>query len=277
MTLMRKSLLTGAVAVIAIIAGFIFLLKGCLAKYDERFMRTPALVFEKNDSAVIFSIVEFQKTTSYSRKGGFVRKSVNTQYYIQTNDGRSAALLLSQKIKNHRAIKNFPVEVLGASGHSAWLFMGELMAFNAFTLEKTADIEMLEQKNPSLKGKFPKERQYYLYNRNDSNIYFTATDGTKWQLNTRSLTISSSSYRKDESPLEYQLSQLEKNIKQSQDDLDSLYQQKNYRAAADYRTKKITAAEYQQITKTYYAEREQLGRVRDSLQNIKRQWEKNKR
>jgi len=277
MTLMRKSLLTGAVAVIAIIAGFIFLLKGCLAKYDERFMRTPALVFEKNGSSVIFSIVEFQKTTSYSRKGNFVRKSVNTNYYTQTNDGHTGDMLTSKKIKNHKEIKNFPVEVLGASGNSAWLFAGELMAFNAFTLDKTADIEMLEEKNPPLKGKFPKERQYYLYNRNDSNIYFTASDGTKWQLNTRTLTASSSSYRKDESPLQYQLSLLEKSIKQSQDELDSLYQQKNYRASADYRAKKITAAEYQQITKTYYAEREQLGRARDSLQNIKRQWEKNKR
>lgn len=275
MTLLRKSLLTGAITIAAMIIGFIFLLKGCLAKYDERFIKTPALIFEKNGKTVIFSIVEFQKTTSYSQKGNSVRKSVYTRYYVQSNDGETAGLIASKKIKSHGQVKNFPIEMLGPSGNTAWLFMGEPMAFDAFSLEKTADIEILEQKNPSLKGKFPKERQFYEYNRNDSNIYFTATDGTKWQLNTKNLAATRSDYKKNESPLEHKLALLEKELKKNKEEMDTLYQQ-NYRASTDYSAGKITPAVFRQISTRYYAERDRLDDKGDSLKEIKRQWEKSK-
>jgi hypothetical protein len=276
MTLLRKSVITGILTIILCVAGFIFLLRGCLAKYDERFIKPPALVFEKNGQTLIFSIVEFQKTTSYSQKGNSIRKSVNTQYYIQTNDGITADIISNKKIKSHKQVKNFPVEMLGASQHTAWLFMGEPMAFDPFTLEKIADISLLEEKNPTLKGKFPAERQFYNFNTGDNNIYFTATDGTKWQLNTTSLTISSSTYKKGQSMVKTKIAALENQLEKIQAEQDSLYQQKNYQPASDYRARKITASQYQQISKIYYAEREQLSKKRDSVSAMIRLLEKNK-
>jgi hypothetical protein len=52
----------------AIVIGFIFLLRGCLSKYDERSALPGILYFEKDEKRVIFSIVKFEKATSYSKK-----------------------------------------------------------------------------------------------------------------------------------------------------------------------------------------------------------------
>jgi hypothetical protein len=277
MTLLRKSVITGILTIVVIIVGFIFLLKGCLAKYDERSVKTPALVFEKDRKAIIFSIVEFQKATSYSRKGNFVRKSVNTNYYIQTNDGETAALIHSKKIKNHRDIRQYPVEILGASGTTAWLFMGEPMAFDAITLNKTADSKILEEKNPALLGKLPVERQFYSFNNTDNNIYFTAKDGTKWQLNTQTLLITSSSYQKNQSAIAQKLDVLQQQEKLIQANLDTLYQQKSLGLSKDYADKKISYPEYRQLNNNYYIERDQLNSVLDSFRVQLRKWEKDKR
>lgn len=277
MLLSRKPVLIVVFTIAAIVIGFILLLKGCLAKYDERFIKPPALVFEKNGKTVVFSIVEFQKTTSYSQKGNFVRKSVKTMYYVQINDGKTADFIAKKKIKNHKEVKSYPVEILGASGNLAWSFIGEPMAFDAFTLEMKADIKILEEKNPSLLGKFPVERQFYNFNVSDSNIDFTAKDGSKWELNTQTLQAAPSSYQKDKSPLQNKMASLEQELKNNQTNLDSLYQQKSYRPSRDYSLKKISYTEYQQINNLYYKERDSLYKVKDSLQQLERQYRDNKR
>ncbi|MEI9809658.1 MAG: hypothetical protein WDO16_18345 [Bacteroidota bacterium] len=55
-----------------------------------------------------------------------------------------------------------PVELMGAANKQAWVFMGELMAFDPFTLEEKADLELLQERNPQLKDRFPMERRFYV-------------------------------------------------------------------------------------------------------------------
>ncbi len=277
MLLLKKPVLIILLTIAGFVFGFIYLLRGCLSKFDERFIESSALVFEKNGKTVVFSIVEFQKTTSYSQKGGMTSKSVSTTYYIQSNDGETADIINSKKIKKHSQIKNYPIEMMGSSGNAAWMFMGEPMAFDPFTLDKIADIEILEEKNKSLTGKFPVERQFYSFNRNDSNIYFTAKDGSKWQLNTKTLLATPSDYKKNETAFETKLIALTNELKNIQAQSDSLYQQKSLRPSRDYSAKKISHETYQQINKTYYTEREKLYKQRDSVNKILSRLEKNKR
>lgn len=258
------------------IFGFIYLLRGCLSKYDERFAITPALYFEQPDKSVLFAIVEHQQATSYSQKGNFVQKTVSTSYYIQTNDPQTAAFLNEKKIKKSSQVKNYPVDILGASGNNAWLFMGELMAFNAFTLETVADIKILESKNPSLSGKFPADHQYYHFNRADKNVYFTAIDGSKWQLNTQTLVATPSEYDEEDTPLKHRVAELEKLEKKVRIDMDSLNQQKNRRAVEQYKAKQISQEEYNRISKEYYKEREYLQDKTDSIRQLKQEAENNK-
>lgn len=273
----NKVLLGGILAFAAIIAGFMLLMRGCLSQFDERSARVPALLFEKNGKSVVFTIIEFEKTTSYSRNGGMVRKTVNTTYWIQTNDGHSADFIASKKIKSHGSIKNFPVEMLGAAGDNAWIFMGEPMAFDAFTLTRVADIKILEEKNPVLKGRFPAERQYYIFNRTDQNIYLTAKDGSKWKLDTRTLAATESEFNPDGSGFDARINELETLIKQNQVMQDSNYQQNNRQVVELYRNKQITYNQYQEMSKAFYSKRELLDKLRDSLWTVKRELEENKR
>lgn len=273
MTLFRKSVVTGILILGLLITGFVLLLKGCLAKYDERFIHVPALLFEKNGKTTIFSIVEFQKTTSYSQNGGMTRKSVSTSYYVQLNDGDTGEELKKIKVKRHSQVKSYPIEVLGASGDNAWLFMGEPMAFDAYSLSRVADIDMLEEKNPSLRGRFPSERQYYSFNNTERALYFTATDGTKWKLNTATLTASPAEYDPDQNEADARIKSLDEEIKNLQAYQDSIYQHKNRKASEDYSNKRISYNEYRQLTTEFYAERSRIDKVRDSLYTLRSKME----
>jgi len=277
MRLTAKPVLGIIITAILIVLGFVYLLKGCLAKYDERFARPPVLLFEKNGKSVVFAITEFQKTVSYSRKGGMVRKSVNTTYFIQTNDAATAEMIEEKRVKKQKEIKNHPIEIMGASGDNAWLFMNEPMAFDAFTLELKADKTALEEKNPSLAGKLPEERRYYFFNPADKNIYLTAKDGTKWKLNTQTLLATQEEYDEDQSPLEQQISLLEKAEKKNREEQDSLYQQKNLRPSKQYAAGQITREEFGRIQKIYFEERTLLSKALDSLRVIKRMLEAQER
>lgn len=262
---LTKPLLTVTATVIIIVAGFFFLLRGCLSKYDERSALPPLLYFEKDGKGVLFSLAKFEKATSYSQKGGMTTKSVSTNYFVQTNDAGSGEKLSIKKIKHHSDIKFYPIKVIGASANNAWVFIGEIMAFNPFTLDKIADLEILEQKNPSIKGRLPREERYYKFNHADKNIYFTALDGSTWQLNTNTLQVSETSGDADEDDDERQVKYFEKLLKDFHVKQDSLMEHKLRRPGRMLQNKEITMAQYQAITKEFYAERTQLYKERDSL------------
>ena len=190
----------GFLFIALLVVGFFLLIRGCLSRYDERSALAPVLYFEKEGKAILFSLVQYDKTSSYSRQGNMVSKSVSTSYFVQQNDALSGVKMAGQKIKAHSDIKYYPVETMGASKELAWVFVGELMAFDPFTLEKKADIALLEGKNPSLKGMFPKEKRFYQFNNDDKQVYFTANDGTKWQLNTTTLLATAATYDPDKDP-----------------------------------------------------------------------------
>lgn len=258
------------------IAGFIFLLRGCLAKYDERYASPPSLYFEKNGQSVVFSLVTFEKTTSYSRKGGMTRRSVSTRYYVQNNDGATGAKLKQVMVKKHSQIKNYPVEVMGAGTDLAWVFMGELMAFDPFTLNKVADISVLESKNPQLRGRFPAERKFYEFRAAEGAVYCTANDGSKWRIHPQTFIAEPAEYEPGETGLDAAINRLEMLEKENQAQRDSLYQQKNLQAVALYRQQKINAAEYSRLTKEYFSERKLLDEARDSLRKEKYAMEQRK-
>ncbi len=270
-----KPILVVVTTVIIIVAGFFFLLRGCLSRYDERSALPQVLYFEKDGKQVIFSVVKFEKATSYSSKNGMTSKSVSTNYFIQTNDAATGKKISDQKIKHHRDIKNFPVRIMGAADNKAWVFMGEPMAFDPFTLKTVADIELLEQKNPSLKGKFPAEERYYEFNPSQHTLYFTAVDGSPWKVDSRTLIAATA--EEGEGDDEKELDALEKLITENRVATDSLMQQKLRRPSQQLQAKEISMSEYHRISKSFNEERTALYKVRDSLYRLKSTLAKTKR
>lgn len=274
---MKRSLFTGVVILGGAIFGFILLLRSCLAKYDERSALSPVLYFEQAGKEVIFSLVEFEKTTSYSQKGGMTRRTVSSSYYIQVNDAVTGKKLKVEKIKKRSQVKQYPVEVMGAAGQLAWVFVGEPMAFDPFTLEKKADREILENANPVLKGRFPAEQRYYRFSKPEKAIYITATDGTFWKMDAVSFKVEPHEEgAEDDNPVARELARLKEQEAENRVQYDTLYRQKNKDAVERYRRREIDEAAYMRISKAYYAERGQLDKQRDSLQRLIRAVETDK-
>ncbi|HTE27447.1 PA2928 family protein [Flavitalea sp.] len=286
---------SGCLLMILLTGGFILLLRSCLSKYDERSAKLPAIIVtgngnsankmnrSNNDTALIFSIVAFDKTTSYSSGRGITHKTVNTTYSVQTNDINTAKKIKHRDLKEHQDIKEWPVRILGYSVGSGvskgsnssgdlsfsngsggfgfvWIFMGELMAFDAMTLEKVADIQKLEEINPSLKSKFPKEARYYEFEKDLGLILFTATDGIKWQLDplslktsTRATNSSIDKYKKSLDSIE-NLQAINTRLK------DSVFEKYSLIPGRDYRDKKIGL-------ETYHSMQNKMVELRAKLNN----------
>ncbi|HTD94761.1 MAG TPA: PA2928 family protein [Chitinophagaceae bacterium] len=229
MRISAKPVISVVLLIGAFVAGLLFLIRGCLSKYDERSALSHVLYFEQGDQHVVFSIVKFEKAVSYSQNGGFINKTVNTDYYVQVNDAVSGQKLKQEKVKNHSDIKDYPVEMLGADGNTAWLYMSEPIAFDPFTLVKIADKNILEEKNPSLKGKFPSERRYYRFDAGEHALYFTASDGSSWRMDTKTLKAIPSESGATEPTGDEMVKRIEELMKQNKVLQDCLYQQKSYR------------------------------------------------
>jgi hypothetical protein len=275
MLLPRKPIIIVLITIGLLVGGFILLLKGCLSKYDERSAIMPALYFQKDGRGVIFTVVKFDKATSYSRKGNFISKSVSTSYFIQTNEVETGDKTGDRKIRHHSDIRNYPVEVLGAAGNQAWVFMGELMAFDPFTLETKADQSLLEEKNPLLKNKLPGERRFYSYDYSDQSINLVATDGSRWKLNPITLVATENNH--DENGVDKMDNKYERLVRQNQASMDSLVEKKLRQPSRMLSAKQITMKEYQRLMEEFRREQSALHSVRDSLNRLSSNSQKSER
>lgn len=266
--MIKRSVITGILIFGAIVFGFVMLLRGCLAKFDERSAIGP-VYFEKQGREVVFSIVKFEKTTNYSQKSGMTTRTVSTAYHIQTNDAVTGQKLQSVKVKKQKQIKQYPVEVMGQTRDRAWVFIGEPMAFDAFTLEEKADLETLEAQNPQMNGLFPAERRYYRFDQEMQSIIITATDGTTWKMDANTLkAVPADDADAETDPVKREKDRLNNLKRDIVEQLDSLYQQKNRGAVERLYRKEISPAAYDQLTKAYYKERDVLNQKRDSLAKL---------
>ena len=264
MAVKRVSLWRGLIFIILIIAGFFFLLKSCLSQFDERFAMPPILYFEKDGKAVVLALIQFQDVSNYSSKNGVTRKSIDAEYFLQSNDAITGTKIMDKYICNHAEINAYPVEIIGAADNKAWVFIGELMAFDPFTLEKVADTRSLEEKNPALKDKFPKERTYYVFDAQRQCIFITAKDGSKWKLDLNTLTAAEAPAM-DKSAEGAELAELNRIEEKSRLRFDSI----NASVTSLFKEGRINRTEYGNMLKNVQAERDVHYKLRDSLSSIK--------
>lgn len=263
--MLKKGIFGGIIIIGLLIAGFIFLLRGCLSGYDERSAITPALFFEKEGKSVVFTIIRYGKATSYKSNGGSTYKSLNTNYYIQSNDAVTGEKLDNKKIKHSSDIKFYPITVMGTGNGKAWVFIGELYAFDPLTLEQTADREMIEAKNPQLRGKMPEAKNYYEYDTETDEVLITATDGIKYRLQTSNLmAIPVSEEDNGSGPYDKKI----KALKKEGERLNELYKSsfERYRAFNKlYSEQKISTPAYQDSTRNFRLAQDSITELRKKL------------
>ncbi|RYZ54421.1 MAG: hypothetical protein EOP49_05200 [Sphingobacteriales bacterium] len=261
----RTMIGSGCLLIVLLAGGFMLLLRACLSQYDERAAILPATVYQHDTSAIIVALVNYDETSSYESGPGFTRKTVNTSYYIQSNDLYTAQKIRSAKLKEHAEIKEWPVKIFGTAPGIIWIYLGELMAIDPNTLQTIARIESLESVNKGLQGRFPKEQRFYRYNPADQHMYFTATDGSTWKIANKTWQAA----RADEAETTDHyltatdsLARLEKQIQVEEDSLNNVYSREPYQL---YRQGKISSAEYQRSLNYLADKRKEFRRERDLI------------
>jgi hypothetical protein len=275
MTLPVKFTLSIFLFMALLVLGFMYLLRGCLSKYDERSILQEVLYFKEGNREIVFSIVKFDKATSYSQEGGFIQKSVNTTYSIQTNDAITGEKLDEKEVKDHSDIRNYPIKIMGASGKYAWAFINEPVVFDPFTLQTIATVKQLEDKNPQLRGKFPAEERFYKFDNADQHLHFTAKDGQKWIINGQTFQATTDSENETEN--KSRTKELDKLIKENSTQQNNLLEEKLRTPAKQLAAKQIDLRTYQQYTAEYYKRRDALYKERDSLDKLYRIIDDNRR
>lgn len=268
---MLKKIVVGGVFTIGlIVAGFIFLLRACLSQYDERSMLSRPLVFSDSSKTVFVTLVKYDKVTSYSSNGAFIPKTVSTSYFLQSNELAGGSMLKEELVKKHHQIKSYPIEMLGASNNVVWIFAGELMAFDPFSLKKIADAKTIEEKNPGLKNRLTIERRYYEFNPSTGEILITANDGSKYLLNTTTMVaqpIDDDVQSKDDAKA--RRAALDKELKKIREQNDSLFARfrNNSRSMGQ---RQISQKAYLDSSVAFNNERKALDKLRDSIYALQR-------
>lgn len=250
------------------IFGFIMLMRGCLGRYDQRFKFSKGVIVESNGQDILFTLVEKRKTTSYSRGGAINYTRYNTTIWIQTLDMASGKELKRKKLMNIRKVKNHPIECWGAANQWVWCFINEVRAYDPTTLEEKFNLKILEEKNPSLKGKLPAENQYYEPHIADGYIKITALDGVEYALDLN--TQQCAPWKENTAANPY--AQMETRLKELQDEMDSNYAWMR-RYSQQYSDEKLTYKEYQKNERKFMDRRDSLEEIIDSLQTISRESE----
>jgi hypothetical protein len=269
--MLKKFVVGGLFTIGLIVAAFIFLLRACLSQYDERSIISKPLIFSNSGQSVFISLVKYDKATSYSSNGGFVRKTVSTSYFLQSNDLAGGDVIKEEFIKKHYDIKSYPIEMLGASGNAAWLFAGELMAFDAFSLEKIADTKTIEEKNPGLKNKLAGERRFYDFNPATGEISITVNDGSKYLLNTSTMVARPvDEHGETKDPAKATRTNLEKELRKIHGQSDALFARFRNNSRL-FSQRQMSQKAYLDSNAVFNSERKALDKLRDSMYTLQRE------
>ncbi len=144
-----------------------------------RYGTAPIFYFKKNNKECLFFKTEHRRLISSSNRGGSTVKRYQTTMYLASYNPKTNEIEKEVKITS----KSGRIKILGADEHVAYVFADGLNVYDPFTLSPLASTSQLEEKNPQLKGQFPKEIHYYKFNKNNKTIDFTALNATQWSIN----------------------------------------------------------------------------------------------
>jgi len=164
------------------IGGCLFLMKGCLEKYDEYSQFDEVQVFKNEKGAVIVFLKEIFKVNSYSSDGGSTNISGTSHFYLETRDASTLRLIKCTEFeKVDNPVKNRP-HIIGRDNQNLWIYQGKIIAFNPYTHEVVCNSEKLEDLNPELKNNLPDDIKYYHFNYILGRMEITSKNANHFQI-----------------------------------------------------------------------------------------------
>lgn len=187
-----KSLLASVIFVTIIIicsiAGFIFLLRGCLSLYDENYLLGKIQNYNTGEKDVLVSLRKFDKCTYYSSGGGVTHRGIKTYYFLQSREPETGKLIKEVKIKTDD--KYNIVKMLGGK-ENIWVYANnQFYVYDIINLNIIADNNKICEINPFLKDKLPDDIQYIKSNEINKSVNIISKDGINYSIDFNTLKAS---------------------------------------------------------------------------------------
>ncbi|MFC3080360.1 PA2928 family protein [Phenylobacterium terrae] len=115
------------------------------------------------------------------------RRSANRPTYVDllidvwAFDATDGRLVWRRQLEADRSGLNMGRAVLGVDARAVWVLAGDgLVGLSPADGATVADVARLEAANPQLKGRIPREPDYYQFDQ--GGLWFTAADARRWRL-----------------------------------------------------------------------------------------------
>ncbi len=171
------------VYILLVVAGFIFLLKGCLAKHDEYTHFDKAQAFHNSQLDIVLYLKQHFIVNSYSSEGGMTNISGRSIYFLETRNAATLELIKQTRLKSADKKNTARPTIIGSNEKLVWVFYGEIMAFDPFTHEIVCDAKVLAQVNPVFRNNLPGDSRYYNFNYILNRLEITTKDANKYLVN----------------------------------------------------------------------------------------------
>ncbi len=165
---------------VAILLGFLLLIRGCSSAYDENFLKGNVQAYTVDGKDYIAGLHEFNKCTNFSSENGMTWISMHYYYFLQTRQAATGNIVKETEITEAGGKQ---AEILGGKGGLVWLWVkNRFLVYNVATHDKIDGNAKISEVNPFLKGNIPDDGQYVKFDNFDKTIHITAKNGIYYQI-----------------------------------------------------------------------------------------------
>ena len=183
----RKIILLPLLIILGFIAGFVFLLRGCLQKHNNYGVTGVPVV--SADGRLLVVVVAENEATTYSQNGGYRRTTYSTSYWLKQYDTETGKLLKKKKLVKASELNNRSVACYGAYEGYIWLHTDQLRAYEVGSLDEKYNEEKIAAAgniNPDI---FPYEERLIRPAVENGYIDFFSNSGEEYRLTLSRLEI----------------------------------------------------------------------------------------
>ncbi|MEN9569008.1 MAG: hypothetical protein RL172_239 [Bacteroidota bacterium] len=178
--LRSKKIIVIPVAILSILAGLIFFVKGCVQGYTNYgVVGTPGI---SDNGKLLTALIAENKATTYNENGGYRKTTYRTTYWLKQYELATGVLLKKQLLFTSSEIDPLTVECYGAINNNLWLHANGLMAYDLHTLGLVTTQQQLASLAGLPENIFENQHRLTDVQMHHKRALFTVTNGDKYQL-----------------------------------------------------------------------------------------------
>lgn len=166
---------------------FLFLMSGCLRKFDN-YGVVDTIVSNPSNSSVTVVVAE-NNAMSYQKNGGFIKTTYSTTYWLKQYETATGKLIQKKKVFKPSEANKLSIACYGRFGNNIWMNIDGLVAYDINSLEQVTNEKAIATANGVSKTIFPLDDRLVKPNLEKGYIDFIADNGEAYRLTLNNLKI----------------------------------------------------------------------------------------